>query len=839
MALSTEIISQFAKIVTPKPQRPESMTVTGTAKLYDGKIYVQIDGSNGQLTPIASSTVGMKDGDRVTVQIKNHSANVTGNATDPSAGKSYADDINNKVDNAVDQIAEFEIVIADKVDVDQLNAVNGRIDNLVSENVTITGKLDAVEADIVNLEADNVTINEKLTTAEADIDHLESSKADITVLESEYATIENLEATNANIHDLEVDYGNFKDLAADNFTAINGSITNLETNKLNVEDAKIMYANIDFANIGDAAIENFFSKSGMIEDLVVGSGTITGHLVGVTISGDLIEGNTIKADKLVVLGEDGLYYKLNVNAETVGAQQTEYNSINGSIITANTITAEKINVNDLVAFDATIGGFKIGSDSIYSGVKSSVDNSTAGVYMDNTGQFALGDTNNYLKYFKDADGNWTLDISAQSLKISTSDKTIEETISDMQEQIDNVDVSGVEVGARNLLLRSNTAASNASNPLKTWTLTVSPDASEQYTFSAKATLDPTYQNYKLYTESTLLADLSQDNELFKGTFVWPEIAYNTLSDFSDTSKTEMQMSYTASTQILSANISGSISPSSSMYLTDSINFVNDGRTYTLGYDVIGDLPEDLNFAVCADFGATGIFTIGNKPFDLNTYTFSDAGSETRSTTFIADSDVLNIVIFLFVESSAAATLNLKLSLTPTVPVSLHAYTTSSTASSAGNIVEWAKLERGTINTDWSPAPEDTETDMGQLESSITSTVTRVNTLEQNMNGWEFNFAEISKEISDINGQLTVDSISSKIKYIRFENGTIIIGIEGNDLELHISNDRVSFLDKGVEVAYISNQQLYITNAEVENQLRIGKFQFVPRSNGNLTLKYVG
>ena len=460
MALSTEIISQFAKVVTPKPQRPESTTVTGTAKLYDGKIYVQIDGSNGQLTPIASSTVGMKDGDRVTVQIKNHSANVTGNATDPSAGKSYADDINNKVDNVSDQIAEFEIVIADKVDVDQLNAVNGRIDNLVTENATITGKLDAVEADIVSLEADNVTINGKLTTAEADIDHLESSKADITLLESEYATITNLEATNADIHDLEADYGDFKTLATNNFTAINGNITDLEAEKLNVEDAKVLYANIDFANIGEAAIETFFSKSGMIEDLVVSSGTITGHLVGVTISGDLIEGNTIKADKLVVLGSDGLYYKLNVNAETVSGEQTEYNSLNGSIITANTITAEKINVDDLVAFDATIGGFKIGSDSIYSGAKSSADNSTAGVYMDSTGQFSLGDTNNYLKYFKDDDGNWKLDISAQSLKISTSDKTIEETISDMQDQIDNVDVSGVEVGARNLIRNSKTLIFN-------------------------------------------------------------------------------------------------------------------------------------------------------------------------------------------------------------------------------------------------------------------------------------------------------------------------------------------------------------------------------------------
>lgn len=436
MALSTELISQFAKIVAPKETRPEFTTVTGRAKLYDGKIYVQIDGSD-QLTPIASSTVGIKDNDWVTVQIKNHSATITGNATDPSAGTSYADDIKDKVDDVSDQISEFEIVIADKVDVDVVNAISGRIDDLVSENVTITGKLDAVEANIDNLTAENATITGKLEAAEGDIDHLESSKAEISVLESKYATIENLEATNANIHDLEADYGSFKELTTDNFTAVNGSITNLEAEKLSVTDAEIKYAKIDFANIDMAAVEELFAKSGIIEDLIVSEGHITGELVGVTIKGDLIEGNTIKADKLVVLGSDGLYYKLNVNAETVSTEQTEYNSLNGSIITANTITAEKINVDDLVAFNATIGGFKIGSSSIYSGVKASIDNVTPGIYMDDTGQLALGDTNNYLKYFKDTDETWKLELSAESIKMGGSSSTINQDIDDLKGLIED------------------------------------------------------------------------------------------------------------------------------------------------------------------------------------------------------------------------------------------------------------------------------------------------------------------------------------------------------------------------------------------------------------------
>jgi hypothetical protein len=131
---------------------------------------------------------------------------------------------------------------------------------------------------------------------------------------------------------------------------------------------------------------------------------VAGKLVGVTISADYIEGNIIEADKLVVKGEDGLYYKLNVEAGVIASEEvTEedlQNGLHGTAIIAKTITAEKISVDDIVAFDATIGGFNLTSESIYSGVKNSINNSTRGLYMDNAGQMYLGDDNNYLRYLR-------------------------------------------------------------------------------------------------------------------------------------------------------------------------------------------------------------------------------------------------------------------------------------------------------------------------------------------------------------------------------------------------------------------------------------------------------
>ena len=430
MALSSDLISQLVKATKPVETKPTEATVYGTVVNQEGDLYVQLDGSD-VLTPV-TSTVKMESGERVIVSIKNHTAVVTGNLTTQSASSKDVEDV-------VDEISKFEIVIADKVSTKEFDAANGRIDNLISDNVLIRESLTAVEANISDLEADNVVINEKLTANEAAIENLETTKLSADIADLKYATIEDLDAIDAVIYNLDATYATIDELKA-----MNATIDQLESNKLSVIEANLRYANIDFANITEAAVENFLSKSGIIEDLIVSEGHVTGKLVGVTIIGDMIEGGTVKADKLVVLGEDGLYYKLNTNGETVSAEQTEYNSLHGSIITAKSITAEKVNVDDLVAFDATIAGMRMSDSSIYSGVKSSVDNSTRGFYMDKEGQLALGDQDQYVKYYKDPEGDYKLEISAKSVLLKSTNKTVEEAIED------------ISVGGKNLIRNSGT-----------------------------------------------------------------------------------------------------------------------------------------------------------------------------------------------------------------------------------------------------------------------------------------------------------------------------------------------------------------------------------------------
>lgn len=390
MNLGGDLLSQFVKATNNTTKSAQNSTVYGTV-IYNDRAYVKLDGSE-LLTPVTTTTT-LKDGDRVAVKIENHSATVTGNITSPSAQHK---DVEGAI-QAANKISEFEILVAYRVTTEELAAAQASIDSL---RATI--------AEIESLEV------EDFTTVKADIEKLE---ADFAALEYVYA--DDVEALNATITNLRAQLGNFVNVDTDYLDALYADIDELKSytadftyvsadvlkaikakvDNLEVGNLDASYANIDFSNIGKAAIENFFASSGLIENVTVGDGTITGTLVGVTIKGDVIEGGTVIADKLVIQGEDGLYYKLNTNGVDIEAEQTEYNSLNGSIITAKSITASKIAVDDLVAFDATIGGFNITDKSLYSGVKESIDNSTNGVFLGSDGQVAFGNAENYLKFY--------------------------------------------------------------------------------------------------------------------------------------------------------------------------------------------------------------------------------------------------------------------------------------------------------------------------------------------------------------------------------------------------------------------------------------------------------
>lgn len=116
---------------------------------------------------------------------------------------------------------------------------------------------------------------------------------------------------------------------------------------------------------------------------------------------------------------------------------------------------------------------------------------------------------------------------------------------------------------------------------------------------------------------------------------------------------------------------------------------------------------------------------------------------------------------------------------------------------------------------------------GQMETIMT----------QLSDSFEFQFNQLTATV-DANDAEARTQFETIQKYIRFEGGDIVLGEAGNELILRIENDRISFLDDGAEVAYLSNKKLYVTDGHFINSLRVGSFAWVPRANGNLSLMKV-
>ena len=100
MALDNFIVSDFVKATTEKKKKNET-TVFGTVNSYtdsDGRKYVKIDGAE-ELTPVMT-TAELKEGDRVAILVKDHSAIIMGNITSQSASTDTVEKVKETADTA-------------------------------------------------------------------------------------------------------------------------------------------------------------------------------------------------------------------------------------------------------------------------------------------------------------------------------------------------------------------------------------------------------------------------------------------------------------------------------------------------------------------------------------------------------------------------------------------------------------------------------------------------------------------------------------------------------------------------------------------------------------------
>lgn len=182
-------------------------------------------------------------------------------------------------------------------------------------------------------------------------------------------------------------------------------------------------------------------------------------------------------------------------------------------------------------------------------------------------------------------------------------------------------------------------------------------------------------------------------------------------------------------------------------------------------------------------------------------------------------------------------------------------------------IHWIKVEKGNRATDFTLAPEDDEesielklaavhaqisTEADSIRSEVQASYAlasdmsqvreQVGTLsEQTQTNYTWSVTRINQLQNDLNTatEATEEQFNILKTYMSFGNDGLTIGKAGNPFTFRVVNDRLAFYMNNTEVAYLSNNKLYVTQAEILAKLQIGKFAFEPQTNGNMSLIYTG
>lgn len=777
-------------------QANNTTTIVGLAitDSSNGIVQVLID---NQPTNV-STTFAVKTGDECIISVTNNTPIVTG-----LIGK--GDNVDQTIDGTIKATsAIISTIIAGSVSTDILNAIEGYIKNLTVENFEankvkattaellnlVSNKatfntLIATEANIKNLTADTAYIRD-LTAQNITVDDLNAVKAYIQELAAENVTAEKLTVATAYISALYGEYAEVKELVADllkvkqldvdKLNAIEGFIGNLVSNKITAEvlianqaiinDLDTNFAHINLANVNNAWIDKGVIKKGVIQGANIADATITAANIH-DINADNITAGTLKTERLIITdsesGEESIVKAINV-ANGVAEP-------NGS-----KLQAQSIDVVDLYAFNATIGGFDISERSLYN-AKDAIDNPDSGVYI---GLDGVGIGNGHLQGLEDkspfmmkSDGTFwlggrngnisfdpltgDLDINASDLNIATG-KVMSDA--DVKKVIEGLNLIGPNIITKNDVYLADDTEKD-------------PESEEP------------------------------DNETIK-TSDYPTLG---LIEYSTNKPSESQ----------------------GFYIDNYLSLEH-------------ETPYVLSWKAEVDTGTVSSFKIISSVDNFSEYslTIDDQPSGNLNTDIPIDISEWCEFIFRFKTSDTTDSSRigdvLKFSNEDDTPLSVK--------------IKDLKLEKGDYPTDWTPARTDelSTDDIAELMEKIT-------TIQANEQGFKVevetattNIAKAMEEASDARRFAT--------DYLTFNDGELRIGTSESKISTILDNQSLKFIEDGSTdaVAYFGKMKnnesvdstdedgiwkFQITNGYISDTLNVGNFSWIKRSNGNMSLKWVG
>ena len=131
--------------------------------------------------------------------------------------------------------------------------------------------------------------------------------------------------------------------------------------------------------------------------------------------------------------------------------------------------------------------------------------------------------------------------------------------------------------------------------------------------------------------------------------------------------------------------------------------------------------------------------------------------------------------------------------------------------------------------------------VSDLTDEMHDSYTPLNTFEQTTDVLTDSVTDVQTQVGATTDRLD-EEINARKQYMQFDpnNGLTIGDLTNTDAySVQLTSTMMQFRAGNTVAAYVSNDRLYINNAEIVNTLRIGNFAFLPRDNGHMSLQYVG
>lgn len=128
-----------------------------------------------------------------------------------------------------------------------------------------------------------------------------------------------------------------------------------------------------------------------------------------------------------------------------------------------------------------------------------------------------------------------------------------------------------------------------------------------------------------------------------------------------------------------------------------------------------------------------------------------------------------------------------------------------------------KLEYGSVITKWSPAPEDVQKNIDNINSKVASIS---NELQITEDGTSI-IKTITESVDGINGQ-----IETQKEWVHIDGSSLELGKDLSPFKTKLTESKLEFCENGTSVAWVSNNELHETWANIKSGLNVNELKLV-------------